>query len=66
MDQKWEELEEAYIKTATSVLGYKDNTRKPWIRYETRKKIEERRQLKIQLIKIRQKFEDNMRTQLDK
>jgi len=66
MDQKWKQIEEAYLETATSVLGYQDTTRKPWIRDDTWKKIEERRQLKIQLCnqdttETRRKYEDTAR-----
>ena len=63
IEQRWNQIEGAYIKTASDVLGYQEHNRKPWISDDTWNKIEERRQLKIQMhqhntAEVKHKYEE--------
>ena len=46
-DQTNNSMENIYVATAKEVLGIAKGTSKPWLRRRTRKKVEERRQLKL-------------------
>ena len=44
---KWDTIKKTYVEVATKVLGHKKNSHDEWLTLGIRKKIEERKQLKI-------------------
>ena len=46
VEEKWKKIRESYCETARDVLGYRARKSKGWIRAESWKGIEERKQLK--------------------
>ena len=49
LEKKWENIKTVYNETAKKVLGYKNKQCKKWIRDDTWRKIEERRQIKAKI-----------------
>ena len=49
LEKKWENIKTVYNETAKKVLGFNNKQRKKWIRDDTWKKIEDRRQIKAKI-----------------
>ena len=58
MNEDWKDVKDMYIKTCEEVLGKVERNRKEWLTDDTWRKIEERRQLKVEI--------GNARTELKK
>ena len=50
INKEWEEFEEAYKETAKEVLGYRKHGHKPWIKEKSWKLIEERKEIKKEIL----------------
>lgn len=49
-NNNWEDIKTMYVETATMVLGYRRRENKEWLTPDTRKKIEERREIKAKML----------------
>ncbi|XP_061176180.1 uncharacterized protein LOC133185137 [Saccostrea echinata] len=58
----WENMIKGYNETADSILGVKEKGQKPWISRDSWKVVEERKQLKLQLVNSRsERLKRNLR-----
>ena len=57
VNEDWYDIRDAYIETCEEVLGKVERNRKEWITDDTWRKIEERRQLKVDVDKARTRLE---------
>ena len=57
MNEDWYDIRDAYIETCEEVLGKVERNRKEWITDDTWRKIEERRQLKVDVDRARTRLE---------
>ena len=57
MNEDWNNIRDVYIETCEEVLGKVERNRKEWLTDDTWRKIEERRQLKVEVDRARTRLE---------
>ena len=57
MNEDWNNIRDVYIETCEEVLGKVERNRKEWLTDDTWRKIEERRQLKVEVDRARTRLQ---------